>query len=336
MEERISDGSVVISPTNVATIGSCGGGSGVNLPGLSGSSSPSALGALLNTSPSSSTSSLVLPWNGHNTNTNHHNNIGPSASEAATLVALAAVTSSTASFGSGSSPSSGKAGTGNKHGHNSRGDSCTHTSGEHHDITCLQTNIGDTSTNLRQRGLKASSQVIVNGLSSSGTTHYGGNGNSVANGSASQGSTFGTGYFGELDYMEKMKDEASAHNQDHASKSSNGVLPGSNNATANMSGNPSVGGSNNKSNKPSAGGGSGSTPRDASRKNRGDGSSSGKQGATKEVDLTAKMEGDLKKLKVDLQISRNKENDLRDQIISFMSSKLEVLAEINGLLFIST
>ena len=122
--------------------------------------------------------------------------------------------------------------------------------------------------------------------------------------------------------MEKMKDEASGHHLDHqSSKACNGVLSGSNNITSNISGNPSVGGSSNKSSKPSSGSGSGSTPRDASRKNRGDGSSGGKQGNTKEVDPTAKMEADLKKHKIDLQISRNKENDLRDQIISYMSSK---------------
>ena len=41
---------------------------------------------------------------------------------------------------------------------------------------------------------------------------------------------------------------------------------------------------------------------------------------TKE-EMVAKLETDVKRLKVDLQISRNKENDLRDQIISSMSSK---------------
>ena len=72
------------------------------------------------------------------------------------------------------------------------------------------------------------------------------------------------------------------------------------------------------------------------------GKSSGKQGqassAAKEVlskealrrnkeakmtkeEMVAKLETDEKRLKVDLQISRNKENDLRDQIISSMSSK---------------
>ena len=174
------------------------------------------------------------------------------------------------------------------------------------------------SSNLRHRGSKGSSQVILNGISNSGVTNYGGSGNSTSNGTASQGTTLG-----EVDYMEKMKEEASGHHLEghHSSKSSNGVLPGSNNvSTPNSAGNISIGGSN-KSNKPSSGGGSGSTPRDASRKNRGDASTSGKQGSTKDNDPTAKLEADLKKLKVDLQISRNKENELRDQIISYMSSK---------------
>ena len=289
----------MISPTDVGGSGSCGGGSGVNLPRFPGSSS--TLGAILNTSTdSSSRPSLILPWNGHNTNTNHHN-IGTSSSEAATLVAVA-LNNSTNSFGAGSSPSSGKGGAGNKHGHNSRGDTSTHTNGEHHDTTCLQPNLGGESSNVRYRGSKSTSQVIANGLTPNG-------GNPIANGSSSPNSTLG-----EVDYMEKMKEEASGHHSDHSSKSSNGILPGSNNITltSNASG-------SNKSNKPSSN--SGSTPRDASRKNRGDDRSSGNKGSAKDVDPTVKMETDLKKLKVDLQISRNKENDLRDQIISFMSSK---------------
>jgi hypothetical protein len=48
--------------------------------------------------------------------------------------------------------------------------------------------------------------------------------------------------------------------------------------------------------------------------------------AAKDVKLTkeeylVKLESEIKKFKGDLQISRNKENDLRDQIISYMSSK---------------
>ena len=304
VEERISsDGAAVISPTDVGGSGSCGSGSGLPLPRFPGSSSSSTLGALLNTSTDSSRSSLILPWNGHNTNTNHHN-IGTSSNEAATLVAVA-LNNSTNSFGSGSSPGSGK-GAGNKHGHNSRGDTSTHTNGEHHDTTCIPANLGE-SSNIRYRGSKGSSHALANGLSNSLN-----GGNPIANGSSSQNSTLG-----EVDYMEKMKEEASGHS-DHSSKSSNGILPGLNNinsSTSNASG-------SNKSNKPSST--SGSAPRDASRKNRGDDRSSGNKGSAKDVDPTVKMETDLKKLKVDLQISRNKENDLRDQIISYMSSKFRL------------
>ena len=34
-----------------------------------------------------------------------------------------------------------------------------------------------------------------------------------------------------------------------------------------------------------------------------------------------KLESDVKRLKCDLQLSRNRENELRDQIVSYMSSK---------------
>jgi len=82
------------------------------------------------------------------------------------------------------------------------------------------------------------------------------------------------------------------------------------------------------------------------------GKSSGKQGqassASKEVlskealrrnkeakmtkeEMVAKLETDVKRLKVDLQISRNKENDLRDQIISSMSSERHLKSEISNL-----
>ena len=81
-----------------------------------------------------------------------------------------------------------------------------------------------------------------------------------------------------------------------------------------------------------------SVPRDTSRKGRtsagggggGGGSGSGSSthlansaigGGRDNADIVGKMEGDIKKLKVDLQLSRNKENDLRDQIVSYMTGK---------------
>ena len=37
--------------------------------------------------------------------------------------------------------------------------------------------------------------------------------------------------------------------------------------------------------------------------------------------LMIKLESDVKRLKCDLQLSRNRENELRDQIVCYMSSK---------------
>lgn len=54
-----------------------------------------------------------------------------------------------------------------------------------------------------------------------------------------------------------------------------------------------------------------------------DGMKKGKENkpAPTKDEIMAKMEQDLKRVKIELQLSRNKENDLRDQIISYMSSK---------------
>jgi hypothetical protein len=37
--------------------------------------------------------------------------------------------------------------------------------------------------------------------------------------------------------------------------------------------------------------------------------------------LIVKLESDVKRLKCDLQLSRNRENELREQIVCYMSSK---------------
>jgi len=37
--------------------------------------------------------------------------------------------------------------------------------------------------------------------------------------------------------------------------------------------------------------------------------------------LVIKLESDVKRLKCDLQLSRNRENELREQIVCYMSSK---------------
>ena len=76
----------------------------------------------------------------------------------------------------------------------------------------------------------------------------------------------------------------------------------------------------NRSNSKSVGGG-----RDASRKGR-DGDKKGEKDSGKDpLSLTIKLESDVKRLKCDLQLSRNRENDLRDQIVSYMSSEFKYL-----------
>ncbi len=41
--------------------------------------------------------------------------------------------------------------------------------------------------------------------------------------------------------------------------------------------------------------------------------------------LIVKLESDVKRLKCDLQLSRNRENELREQIVCYMSSKFRFL-----------
>merc|ERR1719167_1857483 len=45
-----------------------------------------------------------------------------------------------------------------------------------------------------------------------------------------------------------------------------------------------------------------------------------------------KLESDVKRLKCDLQLSRNRENELRDQIVCYMSSERSLKSEISSLL----
>lgn len=76
----------------------------------------------------------------------------------------------------------------------------------------------------------------------------------------------------------------------------------------------------NRSNSKSLGGGAG---RDTSRKGREGGAARGGEGGAGKdgPPLTIKLESDVKRLKCDLQLSRNRENELRDQIVCYMSSK---------------
>jgi len=80
----------------------------------------------------------------------------------------------------------------------------------------------------------------------------------------------------------------------------------------------------NRSNSKSTTGG-----RDTSRKGR-DGDK--KNEAKDNLSLVIKLESDVKRLKCDLQLSRNRENELRDQIVSYMSNERGLKSEISSLL----
>ena len=126
--------------------------------------------------------------------------------------------------------------------------------------------------------------------------------------------------------MEKMRGDDPAHGIDnHGSSSNVGPDQGSSSdKQASASASATASKRSSKSNHVnSAGGGQ---PRDASRKGRSSAASGGSGlfggGLSPSKDeLICKMESDIKKLKVDLQLSRNQENDLRDQIVSFMTGK---------------
>jgi len=53
---------------------------------------------------------------------------------------------------------------------------------------------------------------------------------------------------------------------------------------------------------------------------------------TGHLSLMIKLESDVKRLKCDLQLSRNRENELRDQIVCYMSSERSLKSEISSLL----
>jgi len=135
---------------------------------------------------------------------------------------------------------------------------------------------------------------------------------------------------GELDYMEKMRGEDSAGVESHATS---GGTSGSGNAGPDSD--KSVSTASKRSSKSNHVNNAGA-PRDASRKGRssaasgGSSLSGGSLSASKD-ELINKMETDIKKLKVDLQLSRNKENDLRDQIVSFMTGERTLKSEISNL-----
>merc|ERR1719357_652575 len=131
---------------------------------------------------------------------------------------------------------------------------------------------------------------------------------------------------GELDYMEKMRGDDPSGIDNHAG--------GSTHPNAGTESDKSLAIASKRSSKSNHVNNAGA-PRDASRKGRSSATSggsgpSGSLSAFKD-ELTNKMESDIKRLKVDLQLSRNKENDLRDQIVSFMTGERTLKSEISNL-----
>jgi len=90
--------------------------------------------------------------------------------------------------------------------------------------------------------------------------------------------------------------------------------------------------------------GSGGVGRDTSRKGKKEGDEGKVGGKDRDKDkdqnkdgrdhlpLMIKLESDVKRLKCDLQLSRNRENELRDQIVCYMSSERGLKSEISSLL----
>ena len=146
-----------------------------------------------------------------------------------------------------------------------------------------------------------------------------------ASATLSNGSSLNNNAGGELDYMEKMRGDDPAHGIDNHG-SSNNVGPDQGSSDKQSAASATASKRSSKSNHVNSTGGA---PRDASRKGRSSAASGGSGlfgGLSPSKDeLICKMESDIKKLKVDLQLSRNKENDLRDQIVSFMTGKFSII-----------
>lgn len=87
-------------------------------------------------------------------------------------------------------------------------------------------------------------------------------------------------------------------------------------------------GGNHSGGNHSGGNHSGGTPRDTSRKGRCD----TVVRPAESLPLVIKLESDVKRLKCDLQLSRNRENELREQIVCYMSSERSLKSEISSLL----
>lgn len=83
-----------------------------------------------------------------------------------------------------------------------------------------------------------------------------------------------------------------------------------------------------RSNSKSVGG----AARDPSRSQRPEKAVKEDKAGTGHLSLMIKLESDVKRLKCDLQLSRNRENELRDQIVCYMSSERSLKSEISSLL----
>lgn len=148
---------------------------------------------------------------------------------------------------------------------------------------------------------------------------------SKSNGSTSSKSGGGStslsnGSPGDSEYLERRAAPTSAATNGEASDEFNESSSGTFDAK-----------SLNRSNSKSLGSG-----RDTSRKGReGSDKKSEKEAAKEEkghMPLMIKLESDVKRLKCDLQLSRNRENELRDQIVCYMSSERSLKSEISSLL----
>ena len=123
-------------------------------------------------------------------------------------------------------------------------------------------------------------------------------------------SSLSNGSNGDVEYLEQRK------------SATNSSAPLTN-GEANDDFNESVSAENkniNRSNSKSLTGG-----RDTSRKGRDGDKKSDKDAGKDNLSLVIKLESDVKRLKCDLQLSRNRENELRDQIVSYMSSKYQTI-----------
>merc|ERR1719361_327243 len=130
-------------------------------------------------------------------------------------------------------------------------------------------------------------------------------------------SSLSNGSNGDTEYLEQRR-------------SGNNTTAPLTNGDANDDFNESVNAENkniNRSNSKSLTGG-----RDTSRKGRDGDKKSDKEAGKDNLGLVIKLESDVKRLKCDLQLSRNRENELRDQIVCYMSSERSLKSEISSLL----